>query len=410
MTFGDLAPADTSGAPRPAALSTIVDIVIPVHNEEIDLEPCVRRLHAHLTAGMPYPFQITVADNASTDTTLEVANRLAAEFPSVRVVHMPEKGRGRALRAVWSTSDAAVLAYMDVDLSTDLAALLPLIAPLVSGHSDLAIGTRLHRGSRVVRGAKREFISRSYNLMLRHTLSTRFSDAQCGFKAIRREVAARLLPLVEDDGWFFDTELLVLAERSGLRIHEVPVDWVDDPDSRVDVVSTAMTDIRGIARLGRAFATGKLPVDDLRAQLGRAPLEPATPGVPAGLTRQLVRFGVVGVFSTVAYLVLFLLLRDPLGSQGANALTLLITAIANTALNRRFTFGVVGRQRMTRHQLQGLIVFGLALGLTSGTLAVAHSINSAPPASVELALLVAANAVATLMRFLLLRRWVFHRV
>ena len=409
MTFGDLAPADTSGAPQPSALSTIVDIVIPVYNEEADLEPCVRRLHAHLTAGMPYPFQITVADNASTDTTLEVANRLAAEFPSVRVVHMPEKGRGRALRAVWSTSDAAVLAYMDVDLSTDLAALLPLIAPLVSGHSDLAIGTRLHRGSRVVRGAKREFISRSYNLMLRHTLSTRFSDAQCGFKAIRREVAAHLLPLVEDDGWFFDTELLVLAERSGLRIHEVPVDWVDDPDSRVDVVSTAMADLRGIARLGRAFATGKLPVDDLRAQLGRAPLEPVTPGVPVGLTRQLVRFGAVGVFSTVAYLVLFLLLRDPLGAQGANALTLLVTAIANTALNRRFTFGVVGRHRVTRHQLQGLIVFGLALGLTSGTLAVAHSIDSAPSATVELALLVAANAAATVMRFLLLRRWVFRR-
>ncbi len=389
-------------------LSPVVDIVIPVYNEEIDLEPCVRRLHAHLTAGVPYPFQITVADNASTDTTLEVAEALAAEFPSVRVVHMPEKGRGRALRAVWSTSDAAVLAYMDVDLSTDLAALLPLIAPLVSGHSDLAIGTRLHRGSRVIRGAKREFISRSYNLMLRHALSTRFSDAQCGFKAIRREVAEHLLPLVEDNAWFFDTELLVLAERSGLRIHEVPVDWIDDPDSRVHIVSTAMADLRGVARLARAFATGTLPVHDLSAQLGRAPLEPTAGRGPAGLIRQLVRFAAVGVLSTAAYLVLFLLLRDLLGSQGANFLSLLLTAIANTALNRRFTFGVVGRQRRTRQQVQGLIVFGLALGLTSGTLAVAHSLHSAPPAAVELALLVAANAAATLLRFLLLRRWVFR--
>ncbi|MDQ3763096.1 MAG: bifunctional glycosyltransferase family 2/GtrA family protein [Actinomycetota bacterium] len=407
MTFGNLAPADTTGAPHP--LSPIVDIVIPVYNEEIDLEPCVRRLHAYLTTGMPYSFQITIADNASTDTTLEIANQLAAEFPSVRVVHMPEKGRGRALREVWSTSDAAVLAYMDVDLSTDLAALLPLIAPLISGHSDLAIGTRLHRGSRVARSAKREVISRSYNLMLRHTLFTRFSDAQCGFKAIRREVAAHLLPLVEDNAWFFDTELLVLAERSGLRIHEVPVDWVDDPDSRVHIVNTAMADIHGIARLARAFATGKLPINDLRAQLGRAPLEPVTPGVPAGLTRQLVRFAAVGVFSTLAYLVLFLLLRDPLGSQGANALTLLTTAIANTALNRRFTFGILGRQRMTRHQLQGLIVFGLALALTSGTLAVAHSVESHPHLAIELALLVTANAAATLLRFLLLRRWVFRK-
>jgi glycosyltransferase involved in cell wall biosynthesis len=409
VTSGNPALADTSGALRPLTPAPVVDIVIPVYNEENDLEPCVRRLHAYLIAGVPYPFQITVADNASTDTTLEVAKALAAEFPSVRVVHMPEKGRGRALRAVWSTSDAAVLAYMDVDLSTDLAALLPLIAPLVSGHSDVAIGTRLHRGSRVIRGAKREFISRSYNLMLRHALSTRFSDAQRGFKAIRREVAEHLLPLVEDNAWFFDTELLVLAERSGLRIHEVPVDWIDDPDSRVHIVSTAMADLRGVARLGRAFATGTLPVHDLSAQLGRVPLEPTTGRVPAGLIRQLVRFAAVGVLSTVAYLVLFLLLRDLLGSQGANFLSLLLTAIANTALNRRFTFGVVGRQRRTRQQVQGLIVFGLALGLTSGTLAVAHSLHSTPPAAVELTLLVAANVAATLLRFLLLRRWIFRK-
>jgi putative flippase GtrA len=405
VTLGELAPADAPGAPT---LPPVVDIVIPVYNEETDLEPCVRRLHAHLSAGLPYPFQITVADNASTDTTLKVANQLTAEFPSVRVVHMPEKGKGRALRTVWSTSDATVLAYMDVDLSTDLAAVLPLIAPLVSGHSDLAIGTRLHRGSRVIRGAKREFISRSYNLMLRHTLSTRFSDATCGFKAIRREVAAHLLPLIEDNGFFFDTELLVLAERSGLRIHEIPVDWIDDPDSRVHIVNTAKADLRGIARLARAFATGKLPVYDLHAQLGRAPLEPTTPGVPAGLTRQLVRFGAVGVLSTVAYLVLFLLLRGPLGAQGANGLTVLSTTVANTALNRRFTFEVVGPQRRTRHQLQGLVVFGLALGLTSGTLALAHSVSGTPPAALEPALIVAVSAATTLLRFLLLRRWIFR--
>jgi putative flippase GtrA len=262
----------------------------------------------------------------------------------------------------------------------------------------------------VVRNAKREFISRSYNLMLRHMLSTRFSDAQCGFKAIRREVATHLLPLVEDNGWFFDTELLVLAERSGLRIHEVPVDWIDDPDSRVHIINTAMADLRGIARPAHAFATGKLPLADLQAQLGRAPLEPATPGVPAGLTRQLVRFAAVGVFSTLAYLVCSYYCEIRWAHKGANALTLLITAIANTELNRRFTFGVVGRQRMARHQLQGLVVFGLALGLTSGTLSIAHAINSSPPAAVELTLLTIANAAATLLRFLLLSHWVFRKV
>ena len=190
------------------------------------------------------------------------------------MVRLEDKGRGRALHAVWSVSDATVLAYMDVDLSTDLAALAPLVAPLVSGHSDLAIGTRLGRGSRVVRGAKREVISRCYNLLLRSTLAARFSDAQCGFKAIRADVAAELLPHVEDTGWFFDTELLVLAERSGLRIHEVPVDWIEDPDSRVEVIATAIEDLKGIARLLKGFSTGEIPVRAIGAQFGHLPADP----------------------------------------------------------------------------------------------------------------------------------------
>jgi putative flippase GtrA len=326
----------------------------------------------------------------------------------VTVVHLAEKGRGRALRAVWSASDAPVLAYMDVDLSTDLAALAPLVAPLLSGHSDLAIGSRLARGSRVVRGARREVISRCYNLILRGTLAARFSDAQCGFKAIRADVARGLLPLVEDDGWFFDTELLVLAERSGLRIHEVPVDWVDDPDSRVDIVATALADLRGVARVSGALATGRLPVAALREQLGRAPLDPGTPGVPAGLTRQLVRFAGVGVASTLAYVLLYLLLRTGLGAQPANLLALLLTALGNTAANRRLTFGISGRAGAARHQLQGLGVLALGLILTSGSLAALHAAATAPPLPVELGVLVAANLAATVLRFVLLRSWVFR--
>jgi hypothetical protein len=161
---------------------------------------------------------------------------------------------------------------MDVDLSTDLGGLLPLVAPLISGHSDVAIGSRLARGARVVRGPKRELISRSYNLILRTVLGVRFSDAQCGFKAVRRDAAQQLLPLVEDTGWFFDTELLVLAERAGLRIHEVPVDWVDDPDSRVDIVATAIADLKGVARVLGGLASGRIPVAQVRARFGRAPL------------------------------------------------------------------------------------------------------------------------------------------
>ncbi|TQM79620.1 GtrA-like protein [Saccharothrix saharensis] len=387
--------------------TTVLDVVVPVHNEERDLAPCVRKLHADLTRTFPYPFRITIANNASTDGTRAVADELARELPAVAAVHLAEKGRGRALKAVWTASDAAVLAYMDVDLSTDLAALAPLVASLISGHSDLAIGSRLARGARVVRGPKREFISRCYNLILRGALATRFTDAQCGFKAIRADVARRLLPHVEDTGWFFDTELLVLAERAGARIHEVPVDWVDDPDSRVDIVSTAVADLRGVARVARGLLTGRIPIGELRAQLGRRPLEPQTPGVPAGLFKQLVRFGAIGVVSTLAYLLLFVSLRGGLGAQGANLVALLLTAIANTAANRRFTFGVRGRRGAGRHQFEGLLVFALGLALTSGSLALLH-VFAAPGGPAELVAVVGANLLATVLRFLLLRNWVFR--
>ena len=282
----------------------VLDVVVPVYNEEAALADSVHRLHRHLQDTFPYPVRITIADNASVDDTPRIAAELAAELADVRVVRLEQKGRGRALHQVWSDSDAAVLAYMDVDLSTDLAALAPLVAPLISGHSDLAIGTRLGRGSRVVRGAKREIISRCYNLILKSTLAARFSDAQCGFKAIRADVARGLLPHVADTGWFFDTELLVLAERSGLRIHEVPVDWVDDPDSRVDIVATATADLKGVGRLLRGFASGSIPVNAIAAQLGSSRRSAA----PGSLFRQVVRFGAVGVASTAAYLVLFVLL------------------------------------------------------------------------------------------------------
>ncbi len=405
--LADRAEVPAAARARPLVPAPVLDVVVPVFNEEVDLARSVRRLHEYLSTGLPYSFRITIADNASTDRTFDVAADLVRELSHVRLVHLRQKGRGRALQDVWSRSDAQVLAYMDVDLSTDLSAVLPLVAPLVSGHSDLAIGTRLHRGSRVVRGAKREVISRGYNLILRGTLAARFSDAQCGFKAIRREVAEVLLPLVEDTGWFFDTELLVLAERSGLRIHEVPVDWVDDPDSRVDVVSTALADLRGVARVGRALAAGRLPLSTVRSQLGRAPLVPPAE-VPATLTRQLVRFAAVGAVSTLAYLGLFVLARPGLGAQAANFVALLLTAVGNTAANRRLTFGVRGRQRRGRHHVGGLAVFGLGLLLTSGSLAALHA-WSQPSYAVELLVLVAANLAATLLRFLLLRRWVFAR-
>jgi len=402
--------------PPPRALHRAqVEIVIPVRNEDRDLVPGVRRLHTYLAKTFPFATRITIADNGSTDGTWQQAQALAAELPAVRAVRLARPGRGGALRSIWSASDADVVAYMDVDLSTGLNALLPLLAPLLSGHSDVAIGTRLARGARVIRGPRRELISRGYNLLLHASLGTGFSDAQCGFKAIRAGAAAALLPLTQDSGWFFDTELLVLAERAGLRIHEVPVDWIDDPDSRVNLIATALADLRGIIRLGTGLARGTISVPVLGSPLPpgrqRGGEGAGTGGPPGGLAEmasQAARFIVVGLASTAAYVLLYLLFRGVMTAQAANAVSLLVTAIANTAVNRRFTFGIRGRAHAARHQLRGLIAFGIGLAVTSGALAALHAATAQPGRAAEVAVLVAANLAATVIRFLLYRGWVFR--
>jgi putative flippase GtrA len=395
-------PVERPRAGVDAAVTTL-EVVIPVYNEERDLAASVERVVAHL-AELPWTSRVTIADNASTDGTAVVARRLAHAHDGVRVVHLAEKGRGRALKKAWLGSDAQVLVYMDVDLSTDLNALLPLVAPLISGHSDLAIGTRLARGSRVERGPKREVISRGYNLLLRRTLRAGFSDAQCGFKAIRAEVARAVLPLVADDAWFFDTELLVLAERAGLRIHEVPVDWVDDPGSTVDIARTAIDDLRGMVRIGRGLLSGRIPVADVAERLGRTSADAG--GGRLGM--QLVMFGLVGIVSTVAYAVLYLLLRGWMPALAANLLALVLTTLGNTAANRRLTFGVRGPRHAVRHQLQGLVVLAAGLAVTSGALWLLHAGGSTHPGA-EVLVLTVANLAVTAMRFVAMRTWVFVR-
>jgi putative flippase GtrA len=377
-----------------------VEIVIPVHNEEAVLERSIRRLHSYLAERFPLPWLVTIADNASTDHTWSRACCLARELGGVRAIHLDDLGRGRALRAVWSVSNAPVVAYMDVDLSTDLDALLPLVAPLVSGHSDVAIGTRLAPGARVVRGPKREAISRTYNLLVKAALRSGFSDAQCGFKAARTEVARALLPMVEDEGWFFDTELLVLAEHNGLRIHEVPVDWIDDPDSRVDVVGTAKADLRGIWRMLGRVARG-------RASLSAAPRS-RPDAFASDLGSQLVRFASIGVMSTVVFALLFAFLAGPLGAFGADVVALAVCSVANTAANRRLTFALRGRTGRARHLAAGLALAALPAGLTLTTLVVLAGLGVRSLAA-ELAALTIANAGATCARFALLRGWVFRR-
>jgi len=368
----------------------IVDLVVPVYNEEHDLEPSVRRLRTYLDERFPFTARITIADNASTDGTWQIAQRLEAELAGVRALHLDQKGRGRALRTAWLASDATVVGYMDVDLSTGLDALLPLVARLLSGHSEIAIGSRLAPGAQVVRGPKREFISRSYNLILRTVLRTRFRDAQCGFKALRADVARELLPIVEDQAWFFDTELLVLAERAGLRILEVPVDWIDDPDSRVNITSTALADLRGVWRLARHRRS--VVLNGFEA-----------PSVRPGLGGQVGRFAAIGAVSTLAYVALYSLVRTIEPAALANAVALIATTVGNTAANRRLTFGLRGRADLVRDHLAGLAGLGLALILTTSAVGLLDASFVHPGRTAELAVLVAANAIATICRFGLLR-------
>jgi glycosyltransferase involved in cell wall biosynthesis len=248
----------------PAAQAQSVEIVIPVHNEQYALRTAVETLERHLRDGVPAPCRLTIADNASTDATERIGRELAHEFARVSYMRIEGRGRGRALRAAWSASHADVLAYMDVDLSTELTHLQALLDPLLDPpfgaradrRADIAIGTRLAAGAVVTRGLKRELISRTYNILLAATLGAGFSDAQCGFKAGRREAIQALLPLIEDNGWFFDTELLYLAQRNAFSIREIPVHWIDDPDSRVRIARTALEDLRGIARLRRRTRDG----------------------------------------------------------------------------------------------------------------------------------------------------------
>ncbi len=383
-----LAPYEVDMDPRHAPVD--VEIVVPVYNEAAQLAERITALRTFLDESFPFRALVTIVDNASTDNTAAVATALVDAMPGVAAMHLDRKGRGLALREAWSTSGAPVVAYMDVDLSTSLDALLPLVAPLLSGQRDVTIGSRLARGANVVRGPKRELISRTYNLILKLTLRGRFSDAQCGFKALRRDAAERLLPLVEDNKWFFDTELLVTAERLGLRIGEVPVDWVDDPDSRVNIVSTATDDLRGVWRM--LFRSQR----DLR----RVRAHQVT-------ADQLMRFAGVGLVSTLGYLFLFVAWRPVLGAFGANAVAMAIATIFNTAVHKELSRGADGQTHHGRMALVTVLLYMVSLAFTSLGLVVAQWIAPGALLAQVLALTVA-NLVAAAFRFSVLRAWVFR--
>ena len=415
-----------------------VEIVVPVYNEAGQLARSITKLRTYLDTSFPFVATLTIADNASTDDTWSIATELTTTLEGVGAIHLDQKGRGRALRAAWSRSPAAVVAYMDVDLATGLDALLPLVAPLLSGHSDVAIGTRLGPGAHVVRAAGREMISRGYNLLLRSALRSPCTDAQCGFKALSREAAAEVLPLVEDDEWFFDTEVLVTAQRVGLRIHEVPVDWVDDTDSRVAILPTALKDLRGVARL-----TGRRPKPRTESQPGQSIFRPArfpsgsnspattdSPQICDGLSTvttigstgpasaaargdtqvfadELLRFAGVGAVSTVAYAGTFAALQPSLGGYLANAVAIVACSLGNTAAHGGMAARPDVGSNHSHRMATAAALTGVSLAFTTGALAVtrAAGLRSLFP---ELCAVTAGNAGAAVIRFAILRTWVFR--
>ncbi|MFC7037095.1 glycosyltransferase [Nonomuraea rubra] len=383
----------------PAAAPAGVDIVIPVLNEERALPGCVRTLAAYLR-GFPLPWRITIVDNGSTDGTWRVAAALAGELEPVHARRLDIRGRGAALRAAWQDSPADIVAYMDVDLSTDLDALFPLVASVASGHSEIAIGTRLAPGARTRRSLRREVVSRGYNALLRHGFGVRFSDAQCGFKAARADVVRPLLRKVEDDAWFFDTELLLLAEHNGLRVHEVPVDWIEDTDSRVRVVRTAIDDLKGLARVAWSISRGRAGVEVARPE--------PTPTHPDAMTARpreatFLSFAVVSAVSCALYALVYLALRDTWSAAATNLGTVALTFLVTGAVPRRWT---VARLRRAAVRVRSAARFSMVYALTT---AAALAVPPAAGRAAEVGAVLAAYGPLALSRWIAGSRRTRHR-
>ncbi|HEY1652176.1 MAG TPA: dolichyl-phosphate beta-glucosyltransferase [Acidimicrobiales bacterium] len=389
-------PIDT----KPERRDVQVEIVVPVYNEAHQLVERITALRGFLDSSFPFSALVTIVDNGSTDGTPLVARRLAVSLEGVQALILTRKGRGYALRCAWEVSTAEVVAYMDVDLSTSLNGLMPLVASVLSGHGDVAVGTRLARGARVVRGPKRELISRAYSLLVRTSLRSRVSDFQCGFKALRRERALELLPLVEDDAWFFDTELLVTAERLGMRITELPVEWVDDPDSRVHILSTAAEDLKGVWRISHGQALRR--VRHLRQVAG--------PQSDQATADQLLSFAGVGLLSTLSYLLLFALGSKAMGFLIANAAALAFCTLINTALHRSLASGRdegVPDGCRSHFLATTSALYAVSLTCTTSALVLVAALSAGSLAAALVAVTLA-NAAASLVRFALLRGWAFR--
>jgi glycosyltransferase involved in cell wall biosynthesis len=217
-----------------------VSVVFPAYNEKSNLEKAVARTMQVLD-NIARSYEIIIAEDGSTDGTDAMAARLSAEHALVRHIHSDKRlGRGLALRRAFLKSKGRILVYMDVDLATRIADLGALIGS-VRKECDFATGSRMLRESRVTRSISRKLASKSYNLMVRIFLGSKVSDHQCGFKSWRREVLLELLDDVKARHWFWDTEMLVRAARSGYRIKEIPIEWTHKGGTKVNLVKDSLT-------------------------------------------------------------------------------------------------------------------------------------------------------------------------
>lgn len=228
-----------------------VSVVFPAHNEAGKLEEAVRQTKQAMTAITP-SYELLIAEDGSTDGCAELARAIAANDPVVRHIHSDARlGRGKALNRAFKVARGEVIMFMDVDLSTDLAYLKPLISAIRDEHYEIAIGSRLLRESETKRSLKRSTLSTVYNFLVRLILSSKLRDHQCGFKAFRRTSLLNILDEIEDEHWFWDTELLVRAQRKGYRVKELPVHWEDKgaANTKVKAVSDSTALFSSIIRL-----------------------------------------------------------------------------------------------------------------------------------------------------------------
>ncbi len=231
-------------------------IVLPTYNEENILQKNVLKVRKFCQDNLRnFDWQILIADNGSTDKTPKLAQELSHEYSRIDYFHTSQKGRGAALKIAWNKNNylADIYLYMDIDLATDLNHLPQLIASIIQEGYDLTIGSRLQKESKTERSFLREFISRFYNLLLKIFFGLKIKDYQCGFKAVNQKIVEKIVPLIKNNNWFFDTELIILSHKNNYKIKEIPVKWVEKRDkkrkSKVKIIKTAWEDIKGIIRL-----------------------------------------------------------------------------------------------------------------------------------------------------------------